>query len=118
MGSEVKQSEPFSKTFYRLFVKRAIDIFVSATVLLILMPLFIIIGILIKIDSEGPVIYKQKRVGKGGKDFYIYKFRTMYLNADKIGPTITREGDSRITRVGKVLRKFSIDELPKCSMSF
>ncbi|ABN53847.1 MAG TPA: sugar transferase [Hungateiclostridium thermocellum] len=113
MGSEVKQSEPFSKTFYRLFVKRAIDIFVSATVLLILMPLFIIIGILIKIDSEGPVIYKQKRVGKGGKDFYIYKFRTMYLNADKIGPTITREGDSRITRVGKVLRKFSIDELPQ-----
>jgi len=55
------------------------------------MPLFIIIGILIKIDSEGPVIYKQKRVGKGGKDFYIYKFRTMYLNADKIGPTITRK---------------------------
>ncbi|HOM02475.1 MAG TPA: sugar transferase [Acetivibrio sp.] len=113
MGSEVNQSEPFLKTFYKLFTKRIIDIFVSATILILLMPLFIVIGILIKTDSEGPVIYKQKRVGKGGKDFYVYKFRTMYLNADKIGPTITREGDSRITKVGKVLRKFSLDELPQ-----
>jgi len=69
MGSEVKQSEPFSKTFYRLFVKRAIDIFVSATVLLILMPLFIIIGILIKIDSEGPVIYNKRGLAKAEKIF-------------------------------------------------
>ncbi|WP_243467105.1 sugar transferase [Acetivibrio straminisolvens] len=58
-------------------------------------------------------MYKQKRVGQGGKDFYVYKFRTMYLNADKIGPTITKEGDRRITKVGKILRKLSIDELPQ-----
>ena len=113
MGSEVKKSEPFSKTFYKLFLKRIIDIFASATALMLLMPLFIIIGIFIKIDSKGPVIYKQKRVGQGGKDFYVYKFRTMYLNADKIGPTITKEGDRRITKVGKNLRKLSIDELPQ-----
>ncbi|WP_265445380.1 sugar transferase [Acetivibrio straminisolvens] len=113
MGSEVKKSEPFSKTFYKLFLKRIIDIFASATALMLLMPLFIIIGIFIKIDSKGPVIYKQKRVGQGGKDFYVYKFRTMYLNADKIGPTITKEGDRRITKVGKILRKLSIDELPQ-----
>ncbi len=113
MQIDVKQDEPFLKTVYKLLIKRIIDIFVSATVLMLLMPLFIIIGILIKIDSQGPIIYKQKRVGKGGKDFYVYKFRTMYSNADKIGPTITKEGDRRITRFGKVLRKLSLDELPQ-----
>lgn len=98
---------------YKLFGKRLIDIIISLLAIIILIPVFFIIAIIIKIDSKGPVIYRQKRVGKGARDFYIYKFRTMVVNADEIGPTSTLEGDKRITKIGKILRKLSLDELPQ-----
>ena len=76
-------------------------------------PILLIIGIAIAVSSGFPVIYRQKRMGKGYKEFTIYKFRTMVKNADKIGPTSTVAGDARITKIGKVLRKSSLDELPQ-----
>ena len=98
-----------------LILKRLIDICGSLFGLVILSPLFIIIAISIKLTSEGPVIFKQERLGKDGKVFKIYKFRTMVVNAENIGDglTIKSESDSRITKVGRILRKTSLDELPQ-----
>jgi len=100
-------------SMYILFGKRCIDFLVSLLAIIILIPLFLIMSIIIKLDSRGPVIYKQKRIGKGKRDFFVYKFRTMIVDADKQGPTRTIEGDKRITRVGKYIRKLSLDELPQ-----
>jgi len=93
-------------------LKRLFDIVSSSTVLLLTWPLFILIALLIKLDSPGPVFYIQWRVGKGQKPFKIYKFRTMLNGADQQGPAITVGNDKRITRVGMVLRRFELDELP------
>lgn len=101
------------KSFYKGYGKRLFDIIVVVPLLLILVPAFIVVAIAIKIDSSGLVIYKQKRVGKNVTDFYVYKFRTMVSNADKIGPTSTQIGDTRVTNIGKILRKLSLDELPQ-----
>lgn len=100
---------------FNLALKRIIDIFGSLVGLIILLPLMIIISILIKLTSEGPVIFKQERLGKNGKVFKIYKFRTMVVNAENIGDglTVKSESDSRITKVGRILRKTSLDELPQ-----
>ncbi|HLR35353.1 MAG TPA: sugar transferase, partial [Tissierellales bacterium] len=96
------------------FMKRVLDFILSLIVLIILFPIFLIIGIAIKIDSKGPIFFKQKRLGKDGKVFLIYKFRTMVDNAEKIGSGIyTSETDSRITKVGRFLRKTSLDEIPQ-----
>ena len=82
--------------------------------LLILLPLFALIALLIRLDSPGPVFFRQMRVGKDGRLFRIYKFRTMVMNAEQIGLGVhTRADDPRITRVGRVLRKLSLDELPQ-----
>jgi exopolysaccharide biosynthesis polyprenyl glycosylphosphotransferase len=95
-------------------VKRLIDIVVSLIVLVAGLPLWILIAILIKIDSRGPVIYKQERVGKDGKIFTLYKFRSMYENAEALtGPTWAMKNDPRVTRVGKILRKLHLDEIPQ-----
>ncbi len=99
--------------FYRNYGKRILDLLLTLPTLIILFPIFIIVGLLIRLDSSGPIIYKQKRVGKNKQEFYVYKFRTMVSNADKVGPTSTKTGDSRITKVGKILRNTSIDELPQ-----
>lgn len=99
--------------FYKNYGKRILDLLLTIPALIVLFPIFIIVGLLIKLDSPGPMIYKQKRVGKNKQDFYIYKFRTMFSDADKIGPTSTKTGDNRITKVGRILRKTSIDELPQ-----
>ncbi|MEI3606613.1 sugar transferase [Pseudogracilibacillus sp. SE30717A] len=99
---------------YDKFLKRVIDIIF---VLILLFPLLVIsvfIAIAIKIDSKGPIIFKQKRLGKNGKEFNIFKYRTMIDNAEKVGSgLITFEGDNRITKVGSILRKTSLDELPQ-----
>ena len=96
------------------FAKRLTDIIVSLVILLAGLPLWIIVAILIKIDSPGPVIYKQERVGKDGKIFTLYKFRSMYKDAEEeTGPTWTMKNDPRVTRVGKILRKLHIDEVPQ-----
>src|SRR5690554_8174346 len=98
-----------------LFFKRIIDMVGSFIGILLLSPLFLFISILIKIDSKGPVFFKQERIGKNGKTFKILKFRTMVVNAENIGDglTVKSESDSRITKVGRILRKTSLDELPQ-----
>lgn len=99
---------------FQLLVKRLFDISASFVALLILSPLFLIVGIAIKLTSKGPVFFKQNRLGLNGKTFEIYKFRTMVVNAENIGDglRVKSESDSRITGVGRILRATSIDELP------
>ncbi|GAA0083812.1 sugar transferase [Clostridium sp. CTA-7] len=94
-------------------IKRIFDFIASLLGIIILSPLLIIVSIAIKIDSKGNVMFLQKRVGRNGKLFYIYKFRTMITDAEKLGKQITVGKDNRITRVGAFLRKFKIDELPQ-----
>jgi lipopolysaccharide/colanic/teichoic acid biosynthesis glycosyltransferase len=94
-------------------LKRVFDVLVSSTVIFIALPLWAIIAIAIKLDSPGPVFYRGVRVGKDGKLFTIYKFRTMVVDAPNRGPGITSSKDPRITRVGRLLRKFKIDEMPQ-----
>ena len=95
------------------FIKKIFDIIVSSITLIVLIPIFIILGILIKLDSKGPIFFMQKRVGKDGKIFKIYKLRTMVANAEKYGLGYSvQKNDSRITNIGKHLR-WGIDELPQ-----
>lgn len=95
------------------FIKRAFDIAVSFTAgVLLLIPLGII-AVLIRLDSEGPALYKQERLGKNGKAFYMYKFRSMRIDAEKNGPKWADQNDDRCTRLGKFLRKCRLDELPQ-----
>lgn len=94
-----------------LFFKRLFDIFVSSVLLFLLLPFFLILSIAIKIDSKGPVFYRQLRVTQYGKKFRIFKFRTMVQNADKTGTHVTVKNDSRVTRVGKFIRKCRLDEV-------
>ena len=93
------------------FFKRLFDICASAFGILILTIPFIIVSIAIKIESKGPVIFKQERVGLNGKHFKIWKFRSMVVNAESKGLQITSKEDSRVTKVGKIIRKLKIDEL-------
>lgn len=93
-------------------VKRLFDIISSLVGLIFISPIFLVVPILIKSDSKGPVFFKQRRIGKDGKQFNIYKFRTMVQDADKLGSLITAENDQRITALGKLLRRYEIDELP------
>lgn len=94
-------------------MKRFIDLLFSFLGLLLLSPFFIIIGLLITIDSRGSIFYKQRRVGKHNIDFSLFKFRSMQVNADKKGLLTVGGRDNRITRVGYYLRKYKIDELPQ-----
>lgn len=93
-----------------LFFKRAFDLFASLIMLVVLSPVFLILAIAIKIDSPGPVFYRQERVTQYGKRFRIHKFRTMVQNADK-GSQVTVNNDRRITRVGKIIRDCRLDEI-------
>ena len=95
-------------------LKRLIDVMVSALVLIVLSPLLLVVALLVKLDSKGPVIYTQERVGFHNKPFKMYKFRTMVHSAEQAGvPQLTCDNDPRITRLGKSLRKYRIDELPQ-----
>ena len=95
----------------QLAAKRAMDIVLSAAALCVLWPVLLLIALAIVVDDPGPVFYRQVRVGRGGKLFRIFKFRTMVVDADKKGLSITVGRDSRITRVGALLRKTKLDEL-------
>lgn len=95
-------------------IKRVLDVVLSALLMIILIPVYLILSILIKLDSEGPVIFKQERIGYHNKKFNIYKFRSMVANAEKGNvPQLSSENDPRITKVGHFLRKFRLDELPQ-----
>lgn len=106
-----KYYDVLKKKKFALFFKRVFDIFVSLLLLIMLSPLFLILAIAIKIDSKGPVFYRQERVTQYGKRFRIFKFRTMVQNADKIGAQVTVNNDSRVTRVGKLIRRCRLDEI-------
>lgn len=94
-------------------IKRTFDILFSLAALVLLLPLIVILAALIRLDSAGPVIFRQPRVGKGGKVFKIYKFRTMVEEASKLGPAITAKEDPRITQIGRILRHLKLDEIPQ-----
>ena len=107
-------SEGFQKSSVRRFLKRTTDLLLSFTMLLFLSPLMAVVALLIKIDSKGPVIFSQERIGEKGKKFYIHKFRSMVHNAEqKSGPVWAADNDDRVTRVGRIIRKWRIDELPQ-----
>jgi lipopolysaccharide/colanic/teichoic acid biosynthesis glycosyltransferase len=93
--------------------KRLLDFFASSIGLLLLTPLFALISVLIKLDSSGPIFFRQTRVGAGFKLFRIFKFRTMVIDAEKLGAQVSTGDDPRITKVGSFLRKYKIDELPQ-----
>jgi len=94
-------------------LKRLFDVMVSSLALLLLSPVFALIAVLIKLDSPGPVFFRGHRVGRFGRPFRIYKFRTMVVNAEQLGGPSTSSDDPRITRVGRWIRRFNLDELPQ-----
>jgi len=94
-------------------VKRLCDIVVSGVALLLLLPVFTVVGILIKLDSPGPVFHRGMRIGRHGRRFRIFKFRTMVADADTKGPSSTAADDPRITPTGRFIRRFNLDELPQ-----
>lgn len=102
-----------SKKKISLVIKRIFDIIVALILLILFSPIILILTIMIKIDSKGPVFYRQERITTYGKIFRIFKFRTMVQNADKVGTLVTVGNDSRITRVGKLIRRVRLDELPQ-----
>lgn len=115
----------FTKEEMYKCIKRGMDIILSLIALIILMPIFVIIAILIKLDSKGPVFFRHKRIGKNGNEIKIYKFRSMVPEAEDLIKTFTPEqmneykenyklqNDPRVTRIGRILRKTSLDELPQ-----
>ena len=118
VSAEVKSN------YYYEFFKRSIDVICSIIGLISLSPIFLIVSILIRFESKGEIIFKQKRVGLNGEEFEIYKFRSMVANAEELkeklaeenemsGPMFKMKDDPRITKVGKFIRKTSIDELPQ-----
>ena len=97
----------------RDFLKRLIDIVVSLTAIILLLPVFAVIVIAIKLSSKWPAIFKQERAGKNGKGFIFYKFRTMRIDVDPFGASPKSGEDPRLTKIGKILREYSLDELPQ-----
>lgn len=111
-------------TYYENFGKRILDLFLSLIAVFVFFPLAIVIAVVIMLDSKGSIIFKQKRVGKNGKEFFIYKFRTMFEGAEKLkrkylklneadGPVFKINNDPRFTKVGKYLARTGLDELPQ-----
>lgn len=113
LGAPLVEVFPQIMKAWEVIAKRAFDIFFSLFALICLLPIYIIVAICIKIDSEGPIFYSQERIGRGGKPFYIHKFRSMRQDAEKLGPQLSSDHDPRITRVGLIMRKTRLDELPQ-----
>ncbi|MEI6101425.1 MAG: sugar transferase, partial [Eubacteriales bacterium] len=105
-------AESTDKMYY-IIIKTIIDYIAAVILLIVLSPLFVLISIYIACDSKGPVIYTQERLGKDGRTFKLYKFRSMYMDAEKDGAQWADENDPRATKVGKFLRKKRLDELPQ-----
>ena len=114
---QIPELKPYYKQLYRkrgsLMIKRGFDLLVSLIMLILCSPLMLGIGIWIRLDSRGPVFFRQERVTQYGRHFRIFKFRTMYVDAEKRGTKITRDQDPRITRVGRKIRDLRLDELPQ-----
>lgn len=116
--------DKYKRSFRYYFRKRLIDIICSLIGIIVLSPLLVIVALLIKFESKGPIFFQQKRVGLNGKEFKMYKFRSMIINAEELldklkdknemsGPMFKMKDDPRVTRVGKFIRRTSIDELPQ-----
>lgn len=103
--------EILQKKKISLILKRIFDIVVSLVMLIILLPIFVLLGIAIKVDSSGPIFFRQERITQYGRKFKIFKFRTMVNNAEKLGTQVTVGNDSRITRVGSFIRNCRLDEI-------
>lgn len=99
--------------FWQFVIKRFLDVILSTLAIVILIPLYVVLAILVKRSSEGPIFFKQERIGKNGVPFKIIKFRTMYIDAEKSGPQLSSSEDPRITNVGRFMRKTRLDELPQ-----
>ncbi len=113
-GMPLIEISPEPMPLWEKVVKRLMDIIVSIIVLVLTLPFLAVIILMIKLDSPGPIIYKQRRVGRGGKSFTIYKFRTMYEDAEsETGPMWATENDPRVTKLGYWLRKMRLDEIPQ-----
>ena len=108
-----KYYDILQKRRFSLVLKRFFDIVLSIFMIIIFIPVFVVISVWIKTDSEGPVFYRQERITQYGKIFRIFKFRTMVINADKIGTLVTAQNDIRITKVGRKIRKIRLDEIPQ-----
>ena len=108
-----KYYEILRKKRLYLFFKRIFDIVGSFILLVLLSPVFIVLSVLIKVDSKGPVFYRQERVTQYGKIFKIFKFRTMIVDADKKGSLVTKNNDNRITKIGNKIRSSRLDEIPQ-----
>ena len=108
-----KYYELLNKKRYSLLAKRVFDLVVAIIVFIILSPVFVVLSAIIKLDSKGPIMFRQVRVTQYGKQFRIFKFRTMVNDADKLGTQVTTMNDARVTKVGKILRKLRLDEIPQ-----
>ena len=108
----VKKIEYSENRLYN-FSKRLLDITISVIALIIIFIPLVVIALIIKLDSKGPVIFRQERLGKNARPFTLYKFRTMYVDAEKDGPKWAEKNDERCTRFGRIIRKFRIDEFPQ-----
>lgn len=113
LGTALIEVFPQIMAPWEAFLKRAIDIVASVIALIVLSPVFLVIAISIRLNSKGPILFSQERIGKGGKPFFIHKFRTMYVDAESKGPALSSDFDPRITRVGRFLRKMRLDEFPQ-----
>lgn len=113
LGTPLMEVNPEVMPAWQQSTKRIIDIFFSLTALIILFPVFLILAVLVKAGSKGPVFFSQTRVGKNGIEFHIYKFRSMIQNAEKNGPQLSSDNDMRITKIGRFMRKTRLDEIPQ-----
>lgn len=112
-GAPLIEIYPDTMPLWQRNIKRLLDILISLTALIILSPIFLILGALVKLTSTGTIFYFQERIGHRGVSFNIIKFRSMYQNAEENGPALSSENDARITPLGKILRKWRLDELPQ-----
>lgn len=112
-GALLIEINPYLMPVWQQSLKRIFDIVVSFITLIILSPVFIVLSILIKIGTRGPVFFKQERVGLHGNPFMIYKFRSMFIDAEQRGPQLSKSDDDRITRLGWLMRKIRLDEIPQ-----
>jgi len=122
LAGKVKMSSVFGEplmevshelmTPFQFYFKRLFDIGFALFALILLLPVLIPVVFIIKVSSKGPVLYAQERIGKFGKPFFIYKFRSMYVDAEKAGPQLSSKNDPRITRIGRFMRKTRVDEIP------
>ena len=113
LGAVLIEIYPDLMPQWQKILKKIIDTSVSALVLILLTPLFCFIAIMVKLSSPGPIFYRQERIGLSSKPFIMYKFRSMYINSEELGPALSQANDSRITPWGKIMRKWRLDELPQ-----